>query len=131
MNAIRIAALSVLLCASAALAQSKKEQPPKLPKPVLTAKDMPKSCDQQCDMVEKLASHSCVEKAGTNQAAKQKCGKPFAQMTKACKDSCRDKGHIDRQYMMERMKPPPGVKLPKEESKSKKGSKSEGEEHAD
>jgi hypothetical protein len=120
-NAIRIAALSVLLAASGALAQGKK-QVPKLPEPVITEKDIPKNCDEQCDLVEKVAASSCLQEAKTKQA-QQKCGEPFAKMVAVCKDSCREKGRIDKQFMMERMKPPPGVKPPKE------GSKSKGEDH--
>jgi len=123
-NAIRIITLSALLAASVALAQGKKEQMPKPPEPIITEKDLPKTCDQQCDLIEKLATSSCVKEAGNNKQAKQDCGKPFAQMMAACKDSCREKGRIDQKFMMERMKPPPGVKPPKE------GSKSKGEDHA-
>ena len=129
MNVIRIAALSVLLAASVAGAQTKKakqaaqEALKKSDQPVLTEKDRPKTCSDQCGLMEKMIVDSCKKGAGENKAAQKSCEDTVKNMVTACEGSCAEKGRIDKQYMMERLKPPGGVKVPQG---AKKGSESEG-----
>ncbi len=112
MNAIRIIALSVVLAAGGALAQGKKKTPPPMPKPILTEKDIPKTCADQCKVMEKVLVEPCKKGAGNNKAAQQACGKNSKQVVDACYGSCRDKGRVDKQYVLERIKPPKGYKPP-------------------
>jgi hypothetical protein len=112
-NVIRVATLSVLLAASVAWAQAKKPPQPKAPeKPMFTEQDKPKTCSDQCDLMEKFLTEPCKKGAGDNKAAQKDCETNVKQMVNACNGSCKDKGRLDKQYMMERMKPPPGTPLP-------------------
>lgn len=128
MNAIRIIALSVLLVAGGALAQGKKkaESQPATVKPPITAADKPKSCADQCQLMEKVLLDPCKQGAGTNKAAQQACATNTKQVVDACHSSCKEKGRIDKQYIMERMKPPAGYKAKAESSGSAEG---EGDAH--
>jgi len=132
-NVIRIAALSVLLAASVAGAQSKKakqaakEAMAKSDQPVLTAKDRPKTCSDQCALMQKMIGDGCKKGAGENKAAQKSCEETANNMVTACQGSCAEKGRIDKQYMMERLKPPGGAKLPQG---AKKGSEAEGHDDA-
>lgn len=128
MNAIRIIALSVLLVAGGALAEGKKKAaPPQGPaKPLVTAADKPKSCADQCQLMEKMMLDPCKQGAGSNKAAQQACASNTKKMVDACYGSCKDKGRIDKQYILERMKPPAGFKA-KEGSSS--GEEGEGDAH--
>lgn len=129
MNVIRIAALSVLLAASAAGAQAKKkQQPPPVPEPVVkvTEKDMPKTCGDQCGLIEKFCAEPCKKGAGDNKAAQKSCEASCKSLTDACHGSCKEKGRLDKQYMMERLKPPSGMKLP---PGAQQAAEKEGEDH--
>lgn len=115
MNFLRITFLSVLLAASVAVAQSKKAQKPTTPpKPPITEADKPKTCDDQCDLIDKVCADPCKKGAGNNKGAQKACEDSCKQMVSVCRGSCRDKGRLDKQYMMERLKPPGGVQIPKE-----------------
>lgn len=120
MNAIRIIALGVLLTAGGALAQAKKKtaEPaqPKTVKPVVTEADAPKSCEDQCKVMEKVLTDPCKQGAGTNKQAQQACANNSKQVVDACYGSCKEKGRIDKQYIMERIKPPAGYKAAKEKA---------------
>jgi len=130
-NMIRIAALSVLLSASVAVAQSKKmkEAQAKTPKPMLTEKDRPKTCSDQCTLMEKFLTEPCKKGAGENKGAQKSCEQSAQQMVAACEGSCKEKGRIDKQYMMERMKPPPGVKLPPQGQQKASGGEEGHDDH--
>jgi hypothetical protein len=123
LNAIPIIALSVLLTAGGALAQSsqgsqssqsKKKNMPQLPESPLTEADRPKTCDDQCKVLEKIMVDPCKKGAGTNKQAQQMCSQNAKQVVDACYGSCREKGKVDKQYVMERIKPPPGYKAAQE-----------------
>ncbi|WP_224360343.1 hypothetical protein [Hyalangium versicolor] len=113
MNAIRIVALSVLLAAGGSLAEGKKKtaEQPKTPEPVLTEADKPKTCTDQCEMMEKLMVEPCKKGANSaNKQARQMCSDQAKQVVDACYGSCKDKGQVDKQYIMERIKMPAGYK---------------------
>jgi hypothetical protein len=131
-NVIRILAVSVLLVAGGALAQGKKKQAqPEVPESPLTAADKPKTCDDQCKVMEKLLVDPCKKGAGDNKAALQACTKNAMQVVDACYGSCKEKGRLDKQYILERVKPPPGYKAAKDTA-AKSGAKSGQEEsHGD
>lgn len=129
MNALRIIALSALLASGAALAQHAKQptakqqkQMPAIPESPLTEADKPKTCDDQCKVLEKIMTDPCKKGAGSNKQAQQMCEKNSKQMVDACYGSCREKGRVDKQYVMEHIKPPPGYKP----SDAKKGGAEEG-----
>jgi len=128
-NVIRIAALGVLLAASVAMAQSKKmkEAKAQTPKPVISEKDKPKTCSDQCDLMEKFCVDPCKKGAAENKAAQKACEQNCQQVVAACEGSCKEKGRLDKQYMMEHMKPPPGVKLPPQDKKSSGGKEGQDE----
>ncbi len=123
MNFIRIIALGVLLVAGGAQAEEGKKKTPPTAEPVtppITSAEAPKTCADQCLMMEKLLLEPCKKGAGANKQAQQGCANTTRQMVNACNGSCREKGRIDKQYILERMKPPAGYK-PSE------GSSNEGE----
>lgn len=128
MNAIRIIALSALLVAGGALAEGKKKAAaqPEAIKPPVTAADKPKTCADQCKVMEKMLLEPCKKGAGASQRAQQSCASQTRQMVDACNGSCKEKGRIDKQYMMEHVKPPAGYK-PKEGSQ--KSTEGEGDAH--
>jgi hypothetical protein len=114
-NVIRIATLSLLLAASVAGAQTKKEQEQakaQMPKQMFTEKDIPKTCTDQCELMKKAITEPCKQGAGSNKAAQKDCETSTQQLVDACYGSCKEKGRLDKQYMMERIKPA-GGKLPK------------------
>ena len=127
MNAIRIIALGALLLAGGALAEGKKkaEAKPEVVKPTVTAADKPKTCADQCMVMEKMLLEPCKKGAGASKRAQQACASNTNQMVEACYGSCKEKGRIDKQYMMEHVKPPAGYK-PKEARQSTEG---EGDAH--
>jgi len=47
-----------------------------------------------------------------NKQAQKSCEKNAQDISDTCEGSCAEKGRIDKQYMMERLKPPGGVKMP-------------------
>lgn len=115
MNVIRIAALSLMLAASVAAAQTKKEKEQakaQLPKQMFTEKDIPKTCTDQCDLMKKAIAEPCKQGAGDNKAAQKDCEASTQQLVDVCYGSCKEKGRLDKQYMMERLKPPAGAKVP-------------------
>lgn len=117
MNVIRIAALSFMLAASVAGAQTKKEKQQakaQQPKPMFTEKDVPKTCTDQCELMKKAITEPCKQGAGNNKAAQKSCETDTQQLVDACYGSCKEKGRLDKQYMMERIKPA-GAKMPKGE----------------
>ncbi len=118
MNFIRIIALSVLLVAGGALAQGKKKEAPQPApvKPPITSADKPKSCADQCQLMEKMLVDPCKQGAGNNKSAQQACATNAKQIVDACNSSCKEKGRIDKQYIMERMRPPAGYKAKAESS---------------
>jgi hypothetical protein len=127
-NAIRIIALSVLLVAGGALAEGKKKAAPQ-PEPVkpqITAADKPKNCADQCKVMEKMLLDPCKQGAGANKAAQQACANNTKQIVDACYGSCKEKGRLDKQYIMERMKPPAGYKP---QGGSSGGEEGEGDAH--
>jgi hypothetical protein len=135
-NVIRIAALSVLLAASAAGAQQQSTKKAKeaaqaelakVSKPIVTEKDKPKTCSDQCALMEKVMADSCKKGAGDNKAGQQGCQSFVENMVTTCEGSCAEKGRIDKQYMMERLKPVGGGKMPKGAQSS--GAEGEGDEH--
>jgi hypothetical protein len=133
-SSFRIVALSVLLATSASLAatkSTKKYPPPEIPKPILTAADRPKTCADQCKLMEKVMVEPCKKGAGSNKEAQQQCSKRGKDMVDACEGSCKEKGRVDKQYMLERIKPPPGYKPGQMPAKaeSKKGSQGAQDEH--
>lgn len=100
----RTAALGLLLAASLATAQSKKKAaPPPPPKPVLTK--APKTCADQCEALQTVCTKPCEDSKGSAQA-KTACKANCQQMVDACSGSCKTKGKVDSQYMMEHIKPP-------------------------
>jgi hypothetical protein len=123
-NVIRIAALSVLLAASVAGAQSKKEQlqqqkqqqkqQAKAAAATAAATEKPKTCADQCDMMEKFCSDPCKKGAAENKQAQKSCEASCQQVVDLCNGSCKEKGRVDKQYMLERLKPPGGAKFTKE-----------------
>lgn len=130
MNAIRVIALSVLLAAGTALAEegsAKKASKPAVPKPVITQADRPKSCADQCKLLEKAMLEPCKKGAGKSKSAQKSCGERTQRMVDACNGSCREKGRIDKQYMLERVKPPRGYKLTQEGAQSTEPQKSSEE----
>jgi hypothetical protein len=130
-NFIRIAALSVLLAASLAGAQTKKQKEEakkavaNAPKPIITAADRPKTCPDQCALMKKMILDNCKKGAGENKGAQKRCESTIDNMVDACEGSCREKGRLDKQYMMEHIKPPGGMKVPKD---GQKGSESEDDD---
>ncbi|MDY7231249.1 hypothetical protein [Hyalangium rubrum] len=123
MNFLRITLLSVVLAAGVASAQGKNAQTPKKPpEPVLTEADMPKTCDDQCTLMDKFCADPCLKGAGANKAAQKACHDNCTKMIDACRGSCREKGRLDKQYMMEKLKPAPGMRPPP-------GAEEEGDEH--
>lgn len=133
MNAIRVITLSMLLASGGALAQqsqgtaSKKQKPqvPNIPESPLTEADRPKTCDDQCRVLEKIMVDPCKKGAGTNKQAQQMCEKNSKQVVDACYGSCKEKGRVDKQYVMEHIKPPPGYK-PADAAAKKGGGAEEG-----
>jgi hypothetical protein len=117
-NFFRIAALSVLLAASVAGAQTKKQKEEaerakaNVPKPIITEKDRPKTCTDQCALMKKMIVDNCKKGAGENKAAQKSCEDTVNNMVSACEGSCNEKGRLDKQYIMERLRPPGGVKVP-------------------
>jgi hypothetical protein len=106
---IRLLALCLGLSTGWALAAPKKDTA-KTPAPKITKK--PETCKEQCDLISESCMAPC-EKA-TKPQAKTMCRNNCDQMIMACDGSCRDKGHIDSQYMKEHIKAPkapPGVKV--------------------
>jgi hypothetical protein len=100
----RTAVLGLLLAAGLATAQStKKPTPPPPPKPVITK--APKTCADQCDVMQTVCVNPCNDIKGSAQA-KSACKSNCQQMADACSGSCKAKGKIDSQYMMERITPP-------------------------
>jgi hypothetical protein len=127
-NAIRIVALSALLLAGGALAEGKKKaaaQPESVSVPISEA-DKPKTCADQCQLMEKMLLDPCKKGAGTNKRAQQSCANSTKQMVDACHGSCKEKGRIDKQYIMEHIKPPAGYKPKDASSGSEEG---EGDAH--
>ncbi|HYH94531.1 hypothetical protein [Hyalangium sp.] len=117
MNALRIIALSVLLAAGGSLAEDKNQKrPPKpdLPKPVMTAAQKPETCSDQCKLMETAMVEPCKKGAGKSKSAQKSCEKRAQKMVDVCYGSCAEKGRIDKQYMLERIKPPAGYKVPQE-----------------
>lgn len=112
----RTAALGLLLAAGLSSAQAKKKAaPPTPPKPVLTK--APKTCADQCEAIEKICSDPCNDIKG-NDSAKSACKTNCKQVSDACSGSCKEKGKVDAQYMMERITPPKapaGVKVQNDE----------------
>jgi hypothetical protein len=111
---LRSVTLGVLLAAGLASAQTpkkKKEAAPQPPKPLVTK--APKTCADQCEIIDKVCAEPCKDIKG-NPDAKRACEANCKQMADACNGSCKSKGKMDAQYMMENIKPPkapPGVKV--------------------
>lgn len=133
MNALRIIALSVLLASGGALAQGspkhltekQKKQMPNIPESPLTEADKPKTCADQCKVLEKVMVEPCKKGAGTNKQAQQKCQENSKQVVDACYGSCKEKGRVDKQYVMEHIKPPAGYQAAKDAA-AKNGGGEEG-----
>lgn len=137
MNAFRIIALSVLLASGGALAQSGKsnqkpltkkqqQQMPNMPESPLTEADRPKTCDDQCKVLEKVMVDPCKKGAGSNKQAQQMCSNNAKQVVDACYGSCKEKGRVDKQYVMERIKPPAGYQAAKDAAAKNGGGQEEG-----
>lgn len=113
-TAIRTAVLGLLLSAGLVFAQApkkKKEETQPPPKPIITK--APKTCAEQCEFIDKICSSPCDD-IKDNANAKASCKADCGQMAAVCEGSCKEKGKVDAQYMMEHIKPPkppPGVKV--------------------
>lgn len=133
MNALRIIALSVLLASGGAMAQAspkkltekQQKQMPNIPESPLTEADRPKTCDDQCKVMEKVLVSPCVNGSSTNKQAQQMCKEQAKQVVDACYGSCKEKGRVDKQYVMERIKPPAGYQAAKDAA-AKNGGGEEG-----
>lgn len=101
-TALRVLMMGSLVWVGGA-AWAKKPAPPPPPKPITTK--APKNCQEQCDLVEKMCTEPCGKMKGSPQA-KQACSSQCKQVADACGGSCKEKGKIDDQYIMERIKPP-------------------------
>jgi hypothetical protein len=95
--------VGVLLGAGLAMA---KPKPTTQPPPPPVTKEMPKTCEDQCALMEKTCSDPCKKIKKGSAQAKQACSANCDQMAVACSGSCREKGRIDAQYIMEHIKPP-------------------------
>jgi hypothetical protein len=133
-NVSRIIALCALLAASLAGAQesakARKEREARKAAAVELAKtgqsmptkiEKPKTCADQCGLMRTMMTENCKKGAGSNKQAQKSCEKLAQDTADTCEGSCAEKGRIDKQYMMERMKPPSGVKLPKDALKDSGG----------
>src|SRR5262245_56812090 len=103
-------ALSVVQAAGGALAGGpKKAQLPPQQKPILTEADKPKTCADQCKVLEKILVEPCKQEAG-DKKQEQDCVKDSKSMIDACYGSCKEKGRVDKQYVLEHYKPPANYK---------------------
>jgi hypothetical protein len=133
LNALRIIALSVLLASGGAMAQAapkkltekQQKQMPNIPESPLTEADRPKTCADQCKVLEKVMVDPCVKGAGTNKQAQQMCKNNSKQVVDACYGSCKEKGRVDKKYVMEHIKPPAGYQAAKDAA-AKNGGGEEG-----
>jgi hypothetical protein len=122
----------MLLVAGGAMAQgqSKKKQTASVPESPLTEADRPKTCDDQCNVMEKIMVEPCKKGSGGNKQAQQMCSNNAKQVVDACRGSCKDLGRIDKEYVLDRIKPPAGYKAAKEgDAKGGATEEAHGDQH--
>ena len=110
MNSLFLLVIGVLLGAGLSFAKAPKA--PKAPPPPVT-KEAPRTCADQCEVLEKSCKDPCQKMKKGSAQAKAACNSSCQQIANACSGSCKEKGRIDGQYIMENIrppKPPPGTK---------------------
>lgn len=97
--------LLVGLLLGAGLSFAKAPKAPAAPPPPVTKKT-PRTCEDQCELMEKTCKDPCTKMKKGSPQAKAACASNCNQIAKACAGSCREKGRIDGQYIMENIRPP-------------------------
>ncbi len=73
--------------------------------PQPTAKEVPRTCEAQCKMMETECTAPCKQVKGPPELQRE-CAADCNQFVSACRGSCQTHGYIDKRYMIERIKPP-------------------------
>ncbi|XXF79337.1 hypothetical protein P2318_06180 [Myxococcaceae bacterium GXIMD 01537] len=114
MNPLAILCVGMLLGAGLSFAKPPKPAPP--PEPI--TKEAPKTCEDQCVLMEKACTDPCKKMKKGSPQAKAACTANCDQISAACSGSCREKGRMDAQYIMKHIKAPkapPGTRIQEED----------------
>jgi hypothetical protein len=103
MTSLSLLCVGVLLGAGLAFAKAPKTPSPP---PAPPAKKAPQTCDDQCEFLETSCTDPCKKMKKGSAQAKAACSANCQQIAKACYGSCKEKGRIDGQYIMEHIRPP-------------------------